>query len=417
MKKKTKSSSTYFVKERFFSDIINIFEKISNTPEQYKKSEVLNTFMNRLTSYHKRILVLYFNHILSQSKNIWFFQQFEDNGQDLNIRVSLLDLKIVIGQKVYGNDMFHKLEKFMSELPRSIYTYCAALFSKTNITGLPLTEIKKLISTYDLNYYTTELDDLSIVNFSIMEDKEDKYKGIVEQFSINKYPFILCNTNSDVLYWFKKNNAISTNLKDEIFLSKLDSIFKEDIYLLGTEIDGIFNLIYLSRHQLHIISNQIKGFKLNIMEFVQEDLDKLSLCIEYEIIEFRVIRNVNQALSACYKAASGRVLMLRTNILEEYKPIKYLRKVKYLGMDDSGVLSFQDRMNKNILEFGFNDIIKTEDGLLNIEAHELVQDMNYFILYRNYGYIYIFKNDKINKGNCGYKKLPKIIKGKYDVFK
>lgn len=145
MKKKTKSSSTYFVKERFFSDIINIFEQISNTPEQYKKSEVLNTFMNRLTSYHKRILVLYFNHILSQSKNIWFFQQFEDNGQDINVRVSLLDLKIVIGQKVYGNNVKTRVS-LLSLYNHKDFNCYAYMIPTTNKRALELLNFLSLLS-------------------------------------------------------------------------------------------------------------------------------------------------------------------------------------------------------------------------------------------------------------------------------
>lgn len=418
--KKRKSSSKFLVKEQYFKDIIDKFQEISNTPELDMKYDIIYKFLLRLTTTHKRILALYFEYLLNSDKKVLFFQRFENTGQNKNVKVSLLELKMVLSLPSYKTDMFHKLEKFMLELPESIYIYCSALFSKINITGLSLAYIKTIFYETDLKNYNTDFEDLSILNFSILEDRIDRFKGKVEQFSLNKYPVVMSALDAsqdDILYYFKSNKGIVTNLDNNLdfnFLDKLDKVF-DSIYVVGVYIYNEFNLIYLSEKPLHIIQGNIRGLHLNDFTFNKRDLDKLRLCTSFKHLELNVCRNIQQVMSFCYKYPT-KVLFIRANTLEVYHPIKYVRRVVYKDISESGILTFLDYNTKNLKELSYQDIIEPENDLNNVEYSQLVKDKTYFILRRNYGKVYLFESDNISKSKCGSRKKTKILGEKYEIF-
>ena len=416
---KKKSTNKYLIKERFIEDLIILFDRISNTPEPHRKDETMSEFLNKATSYHKRLLCLYFEHLLGSGKYLWFFQPFQQTNQSKDIKISLLDLKIVTLQRVYGSDLFHKLEKFVEQLPESAFRYVVSIFSKTNITGLTLTKVREYYEQYSLNDYETPLTDLDIKHFSIKENTKEKYKGKIEQFSLYKYPVILFNIQSDILYYFKKKSGIVSNLNDFKLLDKFEQVFDDiEVYILFTFIDEKLNLICMRDKPLHLIKDEIKGLYLNDMIFNQNHLDRLRLCSDYKFIEHRVCRNIKQVLSYCYNN-KGSVVFLNANTYSVYNPNQYIRRVIYQGMTDGGILLFQDYHNrKKIGEISYTDILAKESELGNLEISGLEVGVCYYLLYRNYGNVYIFDSSKMGKSNIGYTKKIKIKEGesRYEVF-
>lgn len=419
-KVKKRSTTKYLIKERFIEDLILLFDKISNTPEQHRKDETIQQFMSRATSYHKRVLSLYFEHLLGSGKYLWFFQPFQQTNQYKDIRISLLDLKIVTMQRVYGNDLFHKLEKYVEQLPESAFRFVTALFSKVNISGLSLNKLREIYEQYNLKEFETPLDDLSLNNFSIKEDIKEKYKGKIEQFSLYKFPVILCSIQSDILYYFKKSSGIVSNLNDSKLLSKFEQVFEDkDIYIVFTYIDNEFNLIYMKEKPLHLIKGEVKGLYLDDMTFNQNHLAMLGLCTNYKFIEHRVCRSIKQVLSFCYNH-KGTILFLHAMSYYIYRPNEFIRRVIYKGMADNGILMWQEYHNrKKIVEMGYSDVLGKEVVLSNLEISDLEIDDRYYILYRDYGKAYVFNSSKMGKTNMGYTRKIKIKEGDkgFELFK
>lgn len=416
---KKKSINKYLIKERFIEDLIRLFDKISNTPEAHKKEETIQQFLQRATSYHKRLLSLYFDHLLGSGKYLWFFQPFQQTNQSKDIKISLLDLRIVTLQRVYGSDLFHKLEKYVEQLPESAFRYVVSIFSKTNITGLTLNNIREIYQDYNLKEWETPLDDLALNNFSIREDTKQKHQGRVEQFSLYKFPVILFNIQSDILYYFKKKSGIVSNLNDFKLLDKFEQVFDDtEIYIMFTYIDDKFNLIYMKDKPLHILRDGVKGLYLDDMTFKQNHLDRLRLCSDYKFIEHKVCRNIKQVLSYCYNN-KGSVVFLHANTYSVYNPNQYIRRVIFKGMTEGGILLFQEYHNRKKLgELSYMDILAKESELGNIEMSELDVGICYYLLHRNYGKIYIFDSSKMGKSNSGYTRKIKVKKGEnsYEVF-
>ena len=416
---KKKSTNKYLIKERFIEDLITLFDKISNTPEPHRKDETMSEFLNKATSYHKRLLCLYFEHLLGSGKYLWFFQPFQQTNQSKDIKISLLDLKIVTLQRVYGSDLFHKLEKFVEQLPESAFRYVVSIFSKTNITGLTLTKVREYYEQYSLKDYETPLTDLDIKHFSIKENTKEKYKGKVEQFSLYKYPVILFNIQSDILYYFKKKSGIVSNLNDFKLLDKFEQVFEDtEVYILFTFIDGKLNLIYMRDKPLHLIRDEVKGLYLNDMVFNQNQLDRLGLCVDYQFIEHRLCRSIKQVLAYCYNN-KGSVVFLNANTYSVYNPNQYIRRVIYQGLLDSGILLFQEYHNrKKVGEISYTDVLIKDSELGNLEVSELEVDVCYYLLYRNYGNVYIFDSSKMGRCNIGYSRKIKIKEGenRYEIF-
>ena len=87
-------------------------------------------------------------------------------------------------------------------------------------------------------------------------------------------------------------------------------------------------------------------------------------------------------------------------------------------MSDSGICLFEDYHNKaNVFEVAYKDIFDKDVVIDNLDMVDLVCGNTYYLLYRDFGKVYVFSSENINNSRIGARRSIKILnKNKFKVF-